>query len=231
MTARYAIYFAPQDDSELELFGATVLRRRSIDAAEWWNPDLPIKFPAHSDWGDQIRRPAHYGFHATIKAPFELAEGQTVAQLRTDLEQFCNTRSVINLTGLAPIRTKRYDALAFDKQPGTLATLASDCVTTFEPYRAALSQADIERRDPAQLSDTQRDYLQRFGYPYILDDFNFHMTLSGRSEKDDADYLQWLQKLYSIMITETPVLDRLCIFFQPDRDTAFIRTDEFVFKA
>ena len=229
MTARYAIYFAPRDDSELERFGATVLRRRADDAAEWLNPDLPIAFPDSSDWPDLIQRPAHYGFHATIKAPFELAEGHTVDNLMTDLEQFCRSREPILLTGLAPIRTSRYDALAFHDQPEALPQLASDCVTYFEPYRAPISQADIDRREPAKLTKVQCEYLEKYGYPYILDDFNFHMTLSGRNDHDDAVYLDWLKRLYQSMISQSPVLDRLCVFYQPDRTTSFVRVGEFVF--
>jgi len=75
VTGRYAIYFTPDDSSELGLFGATVLRRRSEDAGDWLNPELPVDFPQSSDWAERIKKPAHYGFHATMKAPFELAPG------------------------------------------------------------------------------------------------------------------------------------------------------------
>ncbi len=229
MTARYAIYFAPQDDSELERFGATVLRRRATDPEEWLNPDLPVEFPASSDWQDLVQRPAHYGFHATIKAPFELADGLSADKLMADLEQFCHSRQPISLHGLAPIRTSRYDALAFHDQPDALPQLASECVTHFETYRAPITQADIDRREPAKLTTVQRVYLEKYGYPYILDDFNFHMTLSGRNDHDDASYLDWLKRLYQSMITQDPVLDRLCVFYQPDRTTSFVRIGEFVF--
>ncbi len=231
MTDRYAIYFAPQDNSELEIFGATVLRRRAVNANEWINPQLPVAFPESAHWQDLIKRPAHYGFHATIKAPFELAKGESADELVADLAEFCRHREPIKLNGLAPIRTSRYDALAFDDQPGALPTLAADCVTHFEKYRAPLTQADIDRRDPASLNDVQRDYLARFGYPYIMDDFNFHMTLSGSEDRDDVGYLDWLQTLYRSMVNDHPVLDRLCVFHQPDRSTAFVRTHEFIFGA
>ena len=58
MTARYAIYFAPDDDSELGLFGATVLRRHALDATDWINPDLAVEFPHSSVWSDRIQRMA-----------------------------------------------------------------------------------------------------------------------------------------------------------------------------
>lgn len=229
MTARYAIYFAPDDDSELGIFGATVLRRHALDASDWLNPEMPVEFPQSSVWSDRIQRPAHYGFHATIKAPFELSKGQVSDNLIADVADFCHSLQPISLDGLAPIRTNRYDALAFEKQPEALRELASDCVMRFEKYRAPLTDADIVRRDPASLTEREKENMHSFGYPYIHEDFNFHMTLSGRNDHNDADYLNWLCRLYQSMVTNTPVLDRLCVFYQPDRTTPFVRIEEFHF--
>ena len=229
MTARYAIYFAPDDDSELGIFGATVLRRRALDASDWLNPALVVEFPQSSVWSDRIQRPAHYGFHATIKAPFELAASQSADDLIKDVAEFCQSCQPVSLQGLAPVRTCRYDALAFAQQPDTLRQLASDCVIRFEKYRAPLTDSDMQRRDPASLTASELTNLKRFGYPYILEDFNFHMTLSGRNDHNDAAYFSWLNHLYQSMVASTPVLDRLCIFYQPDRTTSFIRIKENIF--
>jgi len=208
-----------------------VLRRRALDANDWLNPDLAVEFPQSSVWSDRIQRPAHYGFHATIKAPFELNQGQSADNLIADVAQFCQSRQPISLQGLAPIRTSRYDALAFEQQPEALRQLASDCVIEFEKYRAPLTDADIQRRDPASLSESEIANMQRFGYPYILDDFNFHMTLSGRNDHNDSAYLSWLNHLYESMVVSAPILDRLCIFHQPDRNTPFVRIEENIFGA
>lgn len=229
VTARYAIYFAPDDDSELGVFGATVLRRHALDSTDWLNPAMPVEFPQSSVWSDRIQRPAHYGFHATIKAPFELSKGQVSDNLIADVADFCQSQQTISLDGLAPIRTNRYDALAFEIQPEALRQLASDCVMRFDKYRAPLTDADIVRRDPASLTEREIENMHSFGYPYILDDFNFHMTLSGRNDHNDADYLSWLRSLYQSMVTTTPLLDRLCVFYQPDRATPFVRIEEFQF--
>ena len=226
MTARYAIYFAPDDSSELGVFGATVLRRRALCPNDWLNPQLPVRFPESANWHEQIQKPAHYGFHATIKAPFELADDQSADDLIADLTDLAKKQTAISLEGLAPVRTCRYDALAFVTQPGKLPTLAAECVTKFEKYRAPLNAADIERRDPDSLSESELASLHRYGYPYVLDDFNFHMTLSGQNNHDDNTYFEWLQKLYAAMVTKTPLLDRLCVFHQPDRQSPFLRIEE-----
>ena len=229
VTERYAIYFSPADDSELDIFGATVLRRRATDAKEWLHPALPVEFPASVCWSTQSQVPSRYGFHATIKAPFTLAEGQSIDQLQQDLANFSNTQKPIPLPGLAPMLTSRYHSLAFEQQPEPLRQMAAACVQQFEPFRAPLTEADIKRRDPASLTPRQQDYLKQYGYPYVLDDFNFHMTLAGATDNKNSDYLQWLGSLYESIVKETPVLDRLSIFYQPDRNTAFVRKSEFLF--
>ncbi len=228
MTARFALYFAPDDESPLGNFGATVLRRRASCASEWINPVPPVAFNDADVWQSYIKKPAHYGFHATIKAPFELADGVTVDQLENALTRFCTSRSSISLSGLAPRRTCRYDALAFDEQPQALKHLAQSCVETFEPFRAPLSDADIERRISTGLNEQQTGYLHKYGYPYVLDEFNFHMTLSG-ARPDNNAYFQWLTELYSSMVTQAPVLDRLCLFKQDNRQAPFTRISEILF--
>ncbi len=235
MTARYAIYFSPDDNSELGIYGATVLRRQAENASDWLNPALAVEYPDASgspdslDWAAQIKKPAHYGFHATIKAPFELAESQSSDELAEDLKRFCQSKTAITLVGLKPVRSCRYHSLAFDQQPSALPQLAAECVTHFEKYRAPLTNADIERRNPDSLKKSERENLHRYGYPYILEDFNFHMTLSGQNKGDDVAYFEWLCDLYQVMVEKPPVFDRLCVFRQPDRQSPFVREAEFFF--
>ena len=230
MTGRYAIYFTPDDSSELGLFDATVLRRRSEDAGDWLNPELPVDFPQSSDWAERIKKPAHYGFHATMKAPFELAPGQSADQLLAEVAEFSHKQTPIDLTGLAPVRSCRYDSLAFDQQPEAIPQLASECVTRFEQFRAPLTEADVQRRDPDSLTESQRQNMYQYGYPHVLNDFNFHMTLSGQNDHRDPAYFNWLMSVYQSMVKVSPVLDRLCVFHQPDRNTSFLRIAEYLFQ-
>jgi len=143
VTGRYAIYFTPDDSSELGLFGATVLRRRSA--------------------------------------------GQSADQLLAEVADFSHKQTPIDLTGLAPVRSCRYDSLAFDQQPEALPQLASECVTRFEQFRAPLTEADVQRRNPDSLTESQRQNMYQYGYPHVLNDFNFHMTLSGHFHQPDRN--------------------------------------------
>ena len=230
LSARYAVFFAPGDSSALGHYGATVLRRKPDHSAEWVNPNISVNFENTPVWRACIERPAHYGFHATIVAPFALHKDYTADQLKDDLAAFCQTRKPMALTGLAPRLTHRYDALAFDDQPPEIKQFATSCVTRFEKYCAPLTEEDIRRREKKVLTPAQKHNLQVHGYPYVFDDFNFHMTLSGTMPDDDNGFLRWLGVLYHQMVPDTPTLDRLCIFHQPDRQSAFTRIAEFPFS-
>ncbi|OED38956.1 hypothetical protein AB833_17470 [Chromatiales bacterium (ex Bugula neritina AB1)] len=213
------------------MFGNTVLRRTACSYEEWENAAMPVRFADQAMWRKLITKPAHYGFHATIKAPFELASNTIEANFITTLKQFAATQAPISLAGLQPKRTQRYLALAFNSdQPIELKILAGQCVDLFEPFRAPLSEFDIKRRRETPLSNSQDAYLETYGYPYVHDEFNFHMTLSG-AKLTNKRYFAWITDLYQTMVRDPGTLDRLCIFHQPDRGTPFVRLHEFVFQS
>ena len=229
MTARYSIYFTPADDSALARFGNAILGR---DASSYKNRKLSdtsdiAPFADAALWETYTEKPAHYGFHATIKAPFELAPDCTAAELLDDLAAYCKHRQPITLQSLQPARLQAFTALAMQQQPEALVELAADVVRHFEPYRQELSAADIQRRQIDTLSPSQIDNLTNYGYPYIFSDFQFHMTLSGAISDDEDRFLPWVKSIYQQLVANSPDLDRLCVFRQVDRQTPFVRIAEF----
>ncbi len=67
-----------------------------------------------------------------------------------------------------------------------LQIFAASVVEAFEPFRAPLSDADIARRRPERLTEAQRKNLATWGYPYVMDEFRFHMTLTTQVEAEHA---------------------------------------------
>ena len=57
--------------------------------------------------------------------------------------------------------------------------LAEACVRELDRFRAPMSKLERERRMMPGLSDRQIVNLARWGYPYVCEDFRFHMTLTG----------------------------------------------------
>ena len=72
---RYAIYYAAAAGSPLDRFGAGLLGHDALSGEELPFPDgIEQLLP---DWREITRDPRKYGFHATLKAPFSLAQGKT----------------------------------------------------------------------------------------------------------------------------------------------------------
>jgi hypothetical protein len=57
--------------------------------------------------------------------------------------------------------------------------LAADGVMAFDRFRRPLTSHEREQRLGAGLSERQIENLDRWGYPYVFEDFRFHLTLTG----------------------------------------------------
>ncbi len=165
MTARHALYFVPEPASPWGEFGAQWLAQASSPA---------------------ISAARRYGFHATLVAPFRLAAGTRLPDLRRALDQFCADRVAFSLPGLALAWLEDFLALVPVLPEPRLHRLAADCVTGFDRFRAPLEAADLERRARPELTARQRENLQRWGYPHVLESFRFHLSLTGRLPAADA---------------------------------------------
>jgi putative phosphonate metabolism protein len=217
---RYAIYYAPPEGTALDDFGASLL---GCDA--WTGKDLA--FPEQvtqfvPDWIDVTSDPRKYGFHATLKAPFALAIDRREDELLAACDTFAATPRP------HPIITPVVDAISgfiavVPAEPvSELQRLASDCVTEFDGFRAPLTDDDRARRNPAALSPRQRDYLDRWGYPYVLDEFRFHMTLTGRLGAARREpILAMLRSRFAELHLDRLAIDRIALFRQDDENARF----------
>ena len=64
--------------------------------------------------------------------------------------------------------------------------LAARVVQDLAPFRAPATEAELAKRRAARLTPAQDAHLVRWGYPYVLDQFRFHLTLSGKLDPDTA---------------------------------------------
>ncbi|PTM41032.1 DUF1045 domain-containing protein [Bosea sp. 124] len=227
-TPRYALYYAPAADSPLWHFGCATL---GYDA--FTGEDIAFAAPAGCNadrWPQLTAEPRRYGFHATLKAPFELAHGRSEGQLRAFAHQIAAGLSAVPLAGLAIAALGRFIALTPAGPSPALQTLAFDIVQAFEPFRAPLGAADLARRLASPLTPAQRAYLEAYGYPYVGDDFRFHMTLTGSLPQDDvAGTTAALGQAYAAAVPAAPaVIDRLALFRQDSREGRFRLLDSFM---
>ncbi|MFC3118579.1 DUF1045 domain-containing protein [Jhaorihella thermophila] len=136
-------------------------------------------------WDEITNTPRHYGLHATIKPPFRLAEGVTLADLLTACAAFCATTRPVRLDGLKLTTLGRFLALRPVGDETALNALAARCVRDLEPFRAPLTAEERARRAAGLRPDLIRT-LDRWGYPHVMEAFRFHITLTGPPEAKGA---------------------------------------------
>lgn len=175
---RFAIYFAPRDGALLDAIehwlGRSARAGITVTALE-----LPALAGGDSDLSALTADPRRYGCHATLKAPFRLAPTQTLPALRQALSDYSAQRAPITLEGLNISQIGSFVALTPRGEITALQAFAFDIVQNFNHFGAALSPAEIARRRPDRLSPRQRDLLELWSYPYVAEEFRFHITLSG----------------------------------------------------
>jgi len=172
---RHAIYFVPSVDDALWAFGNAWLGR---------DPETGASLPLRADAVASIAEPRRYGFHATLKPPFALAIGATESTFEDALDAFARERRPFDAPGLVVARIGRFVALVPGGPAPDLHALADDCVRMFDRFRAPPTPEETARRLRADLSPRQRALLDRWGYPYVFEEYRFHMTLTGPLETD-----------------------------------------------
>lgn len=182
---RYAIYHTPQ--GALGRFGADWLGWDLERGQPTTPPDID-GLPA--PWDDITGTPRKYGFHATVKPPFRLAEGCTQADLVAAFTAHCANTAPVTLDGLELAQLGRFLALVPTGDTQALDARAADTVRDLDAFRAALSDTDLARRRASGLTPEQDALLLQWGYPYVMDQFRCHYTLSGKLPKAQATQLR-----------------------------------------
>ncbi len=218
---RVALYFAPPPETELSLVAARWLGRDAWTGSAV-EPDARIKARI-DDRGELVRDPKRYGFHATLKPPFRLADARTVDDLRVAVAEFAGTAEAVVVPAMRLERIGAFFALTPEKESLELRGLADAVVRTFESFRAPLTEADVARRRPERLTERQRRHLATWGYPYVFEDFRFHMTLTGPVPENRQDEVEGvLRALFAPFIGKPLAVNRLCLFVEPTPPGDFV---------
>lgn len=197
---RYAVYYAPRD-------GAFAER-----AAAWLGRDLPQPvLPGIGDPADITAEPRRYGFHGTLRAPFRPAEGVDPDLIRTTVAGLARRLAPVTCEGLQVSVLDGFVALTPTGSATALGALAASVVKATDSLRRALTQAEIARRRPDRLSPRQRDLLDRWGYPFVMEEFRFHLTLTDRLD-DPEPALRALETHFSPVLPRPFVIEDLCLF-------------------
>ena len=173
---RHAIYWAPPAGSDFARFGAAWLGWDAEAGRPVPHPDVPgLPVPV----ADITATPRRYGFHATLKAPFRLDAAAEAADLDAIAAGLAGELARFEAPPLELARIGRFVALVPSGPCEALQALADRCVEDFHDCAAEPDDAELARRRMAGLTARQDQLLYRWGYPYVFDQFRFHITLTG----------------------------------------------------
>jgi putative phosphonate metabolism protein len=227
---RVALYFAPPEHSAWWRAGSNWLGRCAITNQPLLQPLIKKVAPEH--FAAITADPRHYGWHATLRAPFRLAPGHTLADVRIAMRQLCLGRQPVDLPTLALSLAGGFLALRPTDTPPALTALARDCVQQLQPLAAPLTATELERRRRAALTPEQDALLLAWGYPYVMDQFNFHLSLTG-SLQGLSDAIQGsVVDAADRCFGDLPPcrIDRLSLFVEPTPGAQFRMIEQMDFE-
>ncbi|CAI2933438.1 DUF1045 domain-containing protein [Aminobacter niigataensis] len=217
---RYAVYFTPEHDDPLCRIAAGWLGRDAFGGHV--TPAKAFGELSAAEVAFHAAAARRYGFHATLKAPFRLADAASEASLIDAVATFASEATPFAIPRLKLAQIDGFFALVLAEPLPELDSLAGDVVRAFEPFRAPLSDAEIARRNPEALSPQECRHLSRWGYPYVFDTFRFHMTLTGRVATEEVARVRTAieQCLGNVLDKPVPV-DGLALFVEPTSGAPF----------
>ncbi len=219
---RYAIYFSPRVDEPLAEFG-----RR------WFGFDTETRAPVPQErrWPvptGLLRTPARYGFHATLKAPFRLRRGRDERELFEAVQGLAGEWAPQRLGLLTPRELGSFLTLQQSLPNPKVDELAFACVRDLDPFRQPLTEEEQDRIFGKGITRQQKANVFTWGYPYVGDDYVFHMTLT--SILAPHEIAPWKTKVleWGMEYLSEPVMLRdLCVFAQASAEEPFQLIERF----
>jgi putative phosphonate metabolism protein len=226
MSERFAIYYAPPNDSALWTRACAWLGRDPSGADVL--SDLPPRV-ARDRLDERSVSARRYGFHATIKAPFRLGFGHDRVALETALADFAATMAPVAIGPLKLALLDGFLALVPAAQSEALTHFAARVVSDFDTFRAPATAEERERRTASgKLTPRQLELMERLGYPYVYEQFQLHMTLTDRlAEPERNEWFAAAAAHFGPLASADTLLDRLVLFHEAEPGAPFTRLADY----
>ena len=177
---------------------------------------------------------ARYGWHATIKAPFSLQHGVDTEAIPAAFQAWAQGRAALTLPPLALRNMGDYLALTPNAPSSALQEMALDCVRALHPLARPLTDQQIAQRRLTPLTPVQDAMLLQWGYPFVGDAFQWHMTLTGSLKGLVESEVQMLQDAalawFAPVLNQAVELDAICWFVEPEAGGDFYEAQRFALR-
>ncbi|NGM21968.1 DUF1045 domain-containing protein [Roseomonas stagni] len=213
---RVALYWAPRLEDPLHRLGSQWLGRDTETGATLPQPALP-----GLDIAEITADARGYGLHATLKPPFRLRTSW--AAMRADAMALAARTRPFALPPLKLADHHGFLALLESEKCQALQDLCDACVTGLDAHREPPTDAEIARRNPARMTERQRELLHLWGYHYVLDQWWFHVTLTRRlSPEERAVVWPALEAHLGGVPAQPRRVTELCLFTQAGPGAPFL---------
>ena len=128
-----------------------------------------------------------------------------VYEIAKELQRFdvgkLNLKKIGNFIALVP---EKNDKIKY---------LSNKLVTGLDFLRDELLEEEILKRNPQTLTLNQKKMLTNWGYPYVLDEFNFNLTLTDKIDNKKIDnILKSIKRNLRYIDFEKVNFNNICIF-------------------
>ena len=212
---RYALFLAPPLDSDLWRFGCEVIGRDASTGAAC-EGFAPEGYGLES-WRTLTSDPRRYGFHATLKAPFRLRADLDLVDLIDHIAAFARTQAPfdagdLHMGAMATDDGRAFVVLKPQGQTKPIHALEQAAVRNLDKLRAPLTEDERRRRNASRLTPRQRYYLEAWGYPYVIDEFRPHFTLTN-AVPDPTRLVKSLEQDFSLRVASRAMrVDAVTLF-------------------
>jgi hypothetical protein len=217
MTYRYAVYYVPELQSDFYALGSSLLGYSIREGGRIHYPVLP----GVKSVGEFTRKAAVYGFHATIVAPFQTEASREA--ICSGLEKAVEGHAPFRLNKLEMTLLRGFPVLLTSEPMEALSRLEQSLLETLSPMFLPPDPASLQRR--GGLSPRQLEYFWKWGYPFVLDEHCFHLTL-GDSEAPDY-FLTALKGYFPEGMLEKLTLSKVSLCIQEKKEGPFVVDRDF----
>jgi len=207
--SRYAICFAPEKGSALEALGQSWL------GLAGQQPTVAGIKPERLT--EITRGPRSYGgMHGTLKPSFELNPHATEKALLAVAHRIAASLAPIALPPLELREIGYIVSLVPETSSASLENLAAGCVRAFDGYRRPLTSQEEDSYRRNRLTVHQKQMLEHWGYPYVMEEFDFHVSLTDPIPDDNERMavMKAVEKIAAPVLNKSLVMQELAVFCQ-----------------
>jgi hypothetical protein len=222
---RCAVYFVPDIHSAWWQAGSAWLGRCAATEEPMVQPSLACISP-QAQWA-LTAEPRRYGWHATLKAPFKIKPGENLKSVMSALQDLAQSLTAFDLPPLQVSTQGGFLALRPEGDVSQINCTAAACVKDLHRLAQPLSEADLARRRQAPLTPEQDRLMLAWGYPYVLEEFEFHLSLTHKLDGMNDDLSKAWQEAAQAHFAPLGVcrFDQLALFIEPERGADFVLFD------